>query len=145
MVHPPSPRKRIDMTQKTTQLRICTWNVCLGARTKLPTIKTLLHEHDIDILCIQEADIKPEEDVSDYRVSGYELETEKTTTQFKIRSLVYIRTEINYKRLGDDESENSHIILIRVKDVTIAAMYRTYQLTHKADHASALNEQIETL
>ena len=145
MVHPPSPRKRINMTQKTTQLRICTWNVCLGARTKLPTIKTLLHEYDIDILCIQEADIKPEEDVSDYRVSGYELETEKTTTQFKIRSLVYIKTEINYKRLEDDESENSHIILVKVKDVTIAAMYRTYQLTHKADHASALNEQIETL
>ena len=72
------------MIQKTKQLRICTWNVCLGARTKLPTIKTLLHEHDIDILCIQEADIKFEEDVGDYRISGYELEIEMTTTQFKL-------------------------------------------------------------
>ena len=104
-----------------------------------------MHEHNIDIMCIQEADIKPEEDIGDYRVSGYELETEKTTTQFKLRSLVYIKSEINYTRLEDEETENSHIILVRVKDVTIAAMYRTYQLTHKTDHTSALNEQIETL
>ena len=110
----------------------------------LPIIKTLLHEHDIDILCKQEANVKPEESVGDFWVSGYKLETAKTATQFKLRSIIYIKLGINYTRLRDEEKENSHIILARMENVTIAAMYRTYQLTHKTDHTSALNEQIET-
>ena len=49
------------------------------------------------------------------------------------------------KQLNDFKAGRSHIILIRIKEITIAAMYRTYQITHKTDHTLALNEQIEIL
>ena len=54
----------MQSTQKS-DLRVCTWNVCLGARWKLSLIKNLLIENDIDILCVKEAGIKNEEDPLD--------------------------------------------------------------------------------
>ena len=48
----------------TKNLKICTWNVCLGAKYKKHHIKNLLEEHAIDILCIQEVEIKHDDDPS---------------------------------------------------------------------------------
>jgi hypothetical protein len=46
----------------THNLKVCTWNVCLGAKYKKHHIAGLLGEHNIDVLCIQEAEIKPNDE-----------------------------------------------------------------------------------
>ena len=60
-------------------LNICTWNVCLGARCKLSSIKEVLKKHEIDILCLQEVDIHLDEDLGPYQIENYTMETENVT------------------------------------------------------------------
>jgi hypothetical protein len=43
----------------TEQLKIATWNLCLGVSNKRDYIRQILNEHEIDILNMQETDLKP--------------------------------------------------------------------------------------
>ncbi len=58
-------------------LKVCTLNVCLRAKYKKHHIKRLLEENSIDVLCVQEADIKHDDDVSLLDIQGYPVELEK--------------------------------------------------------------------
>ena len=56
------------------QLRICTWNVCLGLKYKLNYVKELLLKNSIDILCIQEAEIRADDNISVLEIPEYNIE-----------------------------------------------------------------------
>ena len=134
-----------EMCEKN--LKICTWNVCLGARCKLSSIKEILNKHDIDILCLQEVDIRMDEDLDFYRMEGYTLEIENVTQLFKRRTLMYLSNNIIYKRESNVEAEDNHLIVVRLvkQEILIASLYRTYQLTRHENHTAAFNEQIHVL
>ena len=110
-------------------------------------MKTFLRENRIDILCIQEADIGQDEDMSTYNVAGYEVEFEKSHEEHKVRTLIYIHNLLEYSRRRDLEKTESHIILISLPKMGfgIASIYRTYKLTHKPSHAAALEEQMSII
>ena len=126
---------------------MCTWNVCLGILHKIHLIKRFLIENDINILCVQEAELKEGDNISLINIQGYSLEVEKTSAIFKKRSLIYIKDNIRYQRSSDNERENTHIICIKLVDnnLKLASMYRTYKLTHTVNHKDALAEQIAVL
>jgi len=133
------------MQQKTDKLmKICTWNVCLGARCKISIIKELLVKNQIDILCLQEVEIMNEEDTDAYEMENYSLEIETVSTPFKKRTLMYIHNTVAYQRMLDVEDSDSHVIAMFLpkQDICIASVYRTYQLTTKLDHHSAFVDQI---
>ena len=44
-------------------------------------MKTFLRENKIDIVCIQEADIGQDEDISTYNIAGYEVEFKKSNEE----------------------------------------------------------------
>ena len=69
---------------KSKKIRICTFNVCLGLRCKLNLIKDFLSEYQIDVLCLQETEIGPDEDKNNYKIPGYVLECEKTSENEKV-------------------------------------------------------------
>jgi exonuclease III len=133
------------MQQKTDKpMKICTWNVCLGARCKISIIKELLVKNQIDILCLQEVEIMNEEDTDAYEMENYSLEIETVSTPFKKRTLMYIHNTVAYQRMLDVEDSDSHVIAMFLpkQDICIASVYRTYQLTTKLDHHSAFVDQI---
>ncbi len=78
--------------EQKRNLRLCTWNVCLGAKCKLSIIRELLNENNIDILCVQEAEIKSDENLDDYQIMNYCLEAETVTASYKMRTIMYIRS-----------------------------------------------------
>ena len=121
------------MIQKTT---LCTWNVCLGSRTKINLIEDFITENKIDILCIQEAEIPEDYNIDVYKIKGYEIETETALPHQTKRTSMYIRSGIKYKRRHELERPESHIIIITLGDtgIGIASVYRTYKLTHKPTH-----------
>jgi hypothetical protein len=59
---------------------------------------------------------------------------------------MYIRSNISYERRITLEKEEAHIILIALEcGVGLAAIYRTYKLTHQQTHTQAFGEQIDVL
>ena len=130
-------------------LKLCTWNVCLGAKYKKHYIKNLLEEHSIDILCIQEAEIKHNDDASLLDIQGYTVEIEKENEMEKRRTMLYVKNTIKYARQIQTEKPGAHIILLRIecvnKVVCLASIYRTYKLTRHESHLQAFQEQIEIL
>ena len=128
-------------------IKICTWNVCLGAKSKIQLIKEQLMKEKIDILCIQEAEVKQDDDESDFAISGYAMEFEKARDVK--RTIIYVSEAIEYKRLHNKEVEDSHIIVLEVSGnsntLTLASIYRTFKLTRHQNHQSALTEQINIL
>jgi exonuclease III len=132
---------------KTKQIKICTWNVCLGIFHKLQFVKTAIEENDIDILCIQEAEVKVEDNVNLLQIQGFSLEIEKTSTTFSRRTIMYIKNHISYERMSHLEKEDAHVICVKLQkyNICLASVYRTYKLTHKASHKEAIEEQIGIL
>ena len=131
----------------TKQIKICTWNICLGILHKMYLVKTFILEHNIDILCIQEAEVKMEDNIDLIHIQGFSLEIEKTSGNFSRRSLLYIREEITYERMVRLEREDAHVICIKLlhNNIGVASMYRTYKLTHMTNYKTALEEQIGIL
>jgi hypothetical protein len=127
------------------QLRICTWNVCLGLKYKLNYVKELLLKNAIDILCIQEAEIRADDNISVLEIPEYNIELENVTGLNTIRTVVYIRSSIHYRRHHDLEKSNTHIILMTCQDLGIASLYRTYKLTENNSHQAAFEEQMGVL
>jgi exonuclease III len=117
-------------------IKICTWNLCLGARCKLPLIKELILENSIDVLCLQEVEINKHEDLNFYNIENFSVEFEGVTDNFKIRTLIYVSNRIHYRRMTELEKDNNHIISLKLtkQGVILVSLYRTYQLTTHQSH-----------
>ena len=87
------------------QIKIYTWNVCLGILHKIHLVKKSVSENDIDILCIQEAEVKANDNEELILIQGFSMEVEKTSENFTKRSVMNIKDGINYKRLSNNEKE----------------------------------------
>jgi exonuclease III len=126
-------------------LKVCTWNVCLGLKYKLNYIRELLVKNSIDILCIQEAEVAADDEKRILEIPNYSLELERVTGSNVIRTVMYIKSTISYVRHEDEESPNTHIILISCHGLGIASLYRTYKLTEHTNHQNAFSEQLGVL
>ena len=134
-------------SEQKRNISLCTWNVCLGARCKLSIIKDLLNDNKIDVLCVQESEIKSEENLDEYQIMNYSLEAEIVSAGFKIRTVMYIKSDISYRRINQLEKADSHQIVIKLlkANVVVTSLYRTYQLTVHQDHVAAFKDQISVL
>ena len=119
----------------THNLKVCTWNVCLGAKYKKHHIAGLLREHNIDVLCIQEAEIKPNDDISLLDIQGYTVEIEEGIQMEKRRTMLYIKNSNRYVRQIQTEKPGAHIMLLKIecenKLVCHSSIYRTYELSRR--------------
>ena len=95
-------------------IKICTWNLCLGARCKLPLIKELLLENSIDVLCLQEVEINKQDDMNIYNIENFSVEFEGVTDGFKIRTLIYVSNRLQYRRMTELEKDNSNIVALKL-------------------------------
>ena len=49
-----------NMTSKTTDINLDSWNLCLGLKHKKDYVSKILRENKIDICCLQEIDLEPD-------------------------------------------------------------------------------------
>ena len=83
------------------ELKIATLNLCLGLANKKDTIKRLILENSIDILCVQEVELKKNYQKYILSFRNYRLEVDTNTK--KSRTGIYISNNVDYMRRTDLE------------------------------------------
>ena len=94
-------------------LTIATWNCSLGLANKTDFVKCYLEEYKIDVLFLQETEIKPTTPLKHLEIPKYNLELSQTYGQLNSRTCCYIRSKIKYERLKDQESNKVELISIK--------------------------------
>ena len=110
------------------QLKIGTWNLCLGLGNKKDTVTRCLNELNIGICCLQETEVTNDMQENLLNCGNYNIELEDNTV--KKRAGIYIRSDINYIRRNDLEEQDSHIVIIDVVTVIpirIVCIYRSFR------------------
>ena len=108
-------------------MKISTWNVCLGLTTKKDEVSRILINNNIDICCIQEAEIPLNFPINDLSICGYSIEVE--INEFKLRTCVYIKNGVSYTRRQDLEQCNNHLVIIDIiadKTYRLINLYRVF-------------------
>ena len=94
-------------------LKVATWNVCLGLKNKKDYVARMIRENDIDVCGIQECEIDKDFPPSVLAFKDYNIEIEENIE--KARVCMYIKHNINYKRRKDLEGENLHLVVIDIE------------------------------
>ena len=99
------------MTSQKKNINVCTWNLCLGLQYKLNYVREILVKDDVDILCLQETEIKEGLDMNVLKINDYELETNLADNT--IKTAVYIKNTLNYERMMN-RGLNQNIIVLKI-------------------------------
>ena len=76
-----------NTTNMSSEIKISTWNLCLGLFHKKDYVKAIIHKYNIDILNLQETELKEGLNEKTLNIPGYSLETEKSKHANGIRYL----------------------------------------------------------
>ena len=94
-------------------IRIGTWNLCLGLANKKDYVTSKLHDEKINICCLQECEIDPNQDEKTLTLPNYKIELEDN--EYKKRTAIYIHNSVEYERQRHLEEPNNHIVIIDLK------------------------------
>ena len=100
------------------KIKIATLNLCLGIQAKKNLIKETIKTEKIDILCMQEIEVKNNLDCNLLSFPGYSIEVEKNTKTARVG--FYINNKVNYLRRKDLEGDDSNLIIIDLEGDTKA-------------------------
>ena len=121
-------------------IRIASWNCCLGLQNKTETVKIILQDYELDILFLQEAEIKNTTPINHLEIIGYTLELSPTYGQKNSRTCCYVKNNLKYTRDNACERNNVEIIVIKVFDTQIAGLYRPFLLPHHNNEADYMKD-----
>ena len=127
-------------------IKIATWNLCLGLFHKKDYVRSILHEHKLDVLTLQETEINQETDIANLNIKGYTIEVE--SNEKKMRIATYIRNDLPYKRRHDLEEKNVHLMIIDVESnpvIRLIPIYRTFQPQDGTTSRDHLNKQLKII
>ena len=111
----------------TSNLKISTWNLCLGIINKKDLVKKEILENKIDICCLQEAVLPYGYPSELMTFPNYVIEVEKNS--IKSRVAILIKSDIKFVRKNTLEGIDSNLIIIDIQnDVTtrIINIYRSF-------------------
>ena len=91
-------------------LKIATWNLCLGLASKKDLVTKYLELHEISVCCMQETEIPNNYPTNMLNCNDFTLELENS--DYKKRTGIYLKSNISYTRRADLEEENFHIVII---------------------------------
>ena len=104
------------------------------AKNKLETIEILLEQNTPDLLCLQELNIRQNEDLKTFQMDGYTLITDSMLEEHGLaRTGIYIKQNIKFKRRSDLEIKGDSMIWLtiypfRQKSFNICNYYRQWQI-----------------
>ena len=107
------------MESKPNEIKIGTWNLCLGLANKKDEVTSYLNFNNISICCLQETEIPLNFPEHVLNSGNYAIELEMNS--YKKRAGIYIRNGIKYRRRTDLERPDLHIVII---DVVACIMYK---------------------
>ena len=108
-------------------IKIATLYLCLGLKNKKETVKKLIIDNEIEILCLQETEIPINYPIDLLTFRGYSFENENN--QFKSRCGIYVSDKLSYLRRYDLEIINMHVMIIDIDDnqkTRIMNVYRPF-------------------
>jgi exonuclease III len=127
-------------------LKISTLNLCLGLPNKKNLVKQLLISENIDILCLQETELKINIDHSLMSFNDYTFESE--TNKVKSRTGMYIKLGTKYLRRLDLEGVNSHMVVIDYKSnpgLRVITLYRSFNPPNQLQPRDFFKYQLKLL
>ena len=111
------------------KLKIASWNVCLGVSNKLEYITRLLNSDQIDVLFIQEAEIRNQTNIEFYKVKNYTLIISNTLPDGKARLCCYVKNDVKFQ-VNTVQNNVIELISIKISDLTINGIYRPFRTPH---------------
>ena len=135
-----------NMNFKTKNIKIATWNLCLGLSNKKDYVSKIINEHKLDIVCLQETDIQLNYPINILSFKGYDYLSENNTT--KARCGIYINNQITYQRRFDLEKPNCGIIIIDInitRKYRIHCLYRVFQPNNQDTQYGYFKSQMDIL
>ena len=78
------------------QIKLATWNLCLGLFHKKDYVQMILQENEIDVLTLQETELPHDIDIVNLNLKGYTIKTELNDK--KLRVATYIKNDTNKVR-----------------------------------------------
>ena len=133
-------------TNKSKNITIGSWNLCLGLRNKKDYVSKMIKENKIDIICSQENDIKPDYPLNILSFRGYDYLSENNST--KARTGMYINNLIPYQRRTDLEKVDCGVIIIDIKlskNYRIIGLYRTFTPNNGTSEYNYFKNQMDII
>ena len=126
-------------------LKISSWNLCNGLINKVDYVRNLLQSEDIDILFLQETELKINYNEDIIKIQGYNIETSNTESTKRIAA--YIKNNINYTRVTELEETNVILLNIEAKYTftQIIGIYRPFKLTANVGQLDSFKRQINEI
>jgi len=118
-----------------------------GLQYKLNYVREILIKNDVDILWLQETEIKEGLDMNVLKINGYELETDLANNT--IRTAVYIKTTLKYEQMMN-HGLNQNIIVLKLiqknlPHLFISAIYRPRKNIDNLSQENAFENQINEM
>ena len=108
-------------------LKIGTLNLCLGLPNKKISVKNIIIDEHIDVLCLQETELEKNLNHNLMSFPGYIYESEMNDTRSRVGC--YVKSNISYVRRVELEGLNSHLIILDIKAksyIRIINIYRPF-------------------
>ena len=108
------PNKPMTLRMENTikNIKIGSWNLCLGLPNKKDLVTKYLNENNIAICCLQETEVPDNFPELTLNSNGYILELEQNVE--KKRAGIYIAKGIKYTRKTELEESGHHILIVDV-------------------------------
>ena len=108
-------------------IKISTLNLCLGLQFKVNLVKQLINDESIDVLCMQETEIKNNINKNNLSYPGFNIEIENNS--IISRTAIFVKNTVKYERRREFEGIDSNLTIIDVKGketVRIINLYRSF-------------------
>ena len=115
------------MEYNNKEIKIATWNLCLGLVNKKDIVTQIIKEKDIDICVMQEIDVKAGYDENLLSFGGYTILVENNDV--KSRTGIYVKNGIRFTRKIELEGMNSGLVIIDVhlqSTIRVIGVYRVF-------------------
>ena len=112
-------------------IKISTLNLCLGLQFKVNLVKQLINDESIDVLCMQETEIKNNINQNNLSFPGFNIEIENNS--IISRTAIFVKNTVKYERRREFEGIDSNLTIIDVKGketVRIINLYRSFAPTN---------------
>ena len=94
-------------------IKISTLNLCLGLQFKVNLVKQLINDESIDVLCMQETEIKNNINQNNLSFPGFNIEIENNS--IISRTAIFVKNTVKYERRCEFEGIDSNLTIIDVK------------------------------
>ena len=126
--------------KKQSDLKIFSWNSCLGLFNKIDYLKLQINFLQPDILFVQETEINKNMDLNLLKIANYNLHLNGPEQGQKTRIAVYVRNNLLYQF---ETWKDVDLIKIKVNKTNIYGLYRPFKLKKSENHRTYFGKLID--